>query len=117
MPITIGSDGSITATGKGVNLYRMLAIKSGLKLELTGLRLTRGRSCYSIVKSEFGLRGNKRKVYEAFCKLCDAASADVIRVQETPGCVNPVSGSCVYAPLDDVCIHCGARLPSRKGVR
>jgi hypothetical protein len=28
-------------------------------------------------------------------------------------CSNPVSGQHVYAPLDDLCIHCGAKLPRR----
>jgi hypothetical protein len=28
------------------------------------MRLTRGRSCYARIKSEFGFKGNKQKVYD-----------------------------------------------------
>jgi len=31
-------------------------------MEAKGLRLTRGRSCLSIVKSEFGWKGNRDKI-------------------------------------------------------
>lgn len=42
---------------------REFTIYRGLKFEIsTGLKLTRGRSCYTIAKTEYGLRGNKAKV-------------------------------------------------------
>lgn len=48
-----------------IEAFRMLALLSGLKLETLGMR-TRGRSCYQIVKSEFGLTGNRRQVLEQY---------------------------------------------------
>lgn len=51
--------------------FRMLALLSGLKLETLGMR-TRGRSCYQIVKTEFGLKGTRRQVLEQYeAKLND----------------------------------------------
>ena len=49
--------------------YRLLTLKQGLEMEIKGFRLTRGRTCYSIIKQEFGLKGNKKKVYEQFVKI------------------------------------------------
>jgi hypothetical protein len=53
-----------------INKYRMKTLKQALKLETKGMK-RRGRSVYSIVKQEFGLKGNKQSVYEQFCKICE----------------------------------------------
>lgn len=53
-----------------IKQFRMLALLSGLKLETLGMR-TRGRSCYQIVKAEFGLNGNRRQVLEQYTALID----------------------------------------------
>ena len=53
-----------------IQAYRMLTLLSGLKLEVRGLR-TSGRSCYQIIKQEFGLTGNRRQVLEAYQKIVD----------------------------------------------
>jgi hypothetical protein len=45
--------------------YRMLTLLAGLRLEVRGLRM-KGRSCYQIVKAEFGLTGNRRQVLEQY---------------------------------------------------
>lgn len=42
---------------------RVLTLRSALGLELKGLK-RRGRSVYSIVKQEFGFKGNKQRVYD-----------------------------------------------------
>jgi|TARA_R110000822_G_scaffold308574_2_gene436682 hypothetical protein len=57
-------------TGEQVLNARLLTLKTGLKIETLGLRLTsRQRSCYSIIKEEFGLKGNKKRVLEQFENL------------------------------------------------
>ncbi len=48
-----------------IKQFRMLALLSGLRLEVRGLRM-KGRSCYQIVKSEFALTGNRRQVLEQY---------------------------------------------------
>ena len=51
--------------------YRHKVLLSGLKLELDGMSLTRGRSCYSIIKKELGLKGNRQKVLIQFKKIIE----------------------------------------------
>ena len=45
---------------------RLLTMRAGLRLELKGLQMTRGVSCYALVKKETGLKGSKQKVYDQF---------------------------------------------------
>ena len=53
----------ITITGtENINMFRLITLKHALKLEMLGMK-RRGQSVYSIVKEEFGLKGNKQKVY------------------------------------------------------
>ena len=42
---------------------RIAVLVGALKLEVLGMK-RRGRSVYAIVKEEFGLRGNKKRVLE-----------------------------------------------------
>lgn len=80
MPIEI-SPHSTLITGDSINFYRLLSLRGGLKLEMKGLRLSRGSTCYAVIKREFGLKGSKQKVYEQFCKIVDEASKQQVRVQ------------------------------------
>ena len=41
--------------------FRMRTLRGALKLEILGLKRN-GRSVYSIVKEEFGFKGNREKV-------------------------------------------------------
>jgi hypothetical protein len=61
-------------TGKDqTNLFRMKTLLIGLRTEATtGMKLTRGRSCYSIIKSQYGLKGNKANVYNQFVQIYNA---------------------------------------------
>lgn len=57
-------DGCTVITGgRDTKFARMLALRSMLSLEIKGLT-RRGRSAYSIIKEEFGFKGNKEKVLE-----------------------------------------------------
>lgn len=52
------------------NLFRMKMLLVGLRAEATtGMKLTRGRSCYAIIKSQYGLKGNKVNVYNQFAQI------------------------------------------------
>jgi len=52
-------------TGKeNILAYRERVLLSGLKLETKGMKMSRGKSCYAIVKQEYGFKGSKQKVYE-----------------------------------------------------
>lgn len=64
--------GGVVVTGEeDIQFARMLTLKHALHLETMGMS-RRGRSVYSIVKEEFGLKGSKQKVYDQFCKMVDA---------------------------------------------
>jgi len=57
-------------TPEGVYMFRLTALKGALALERIGLK-RRGRSAYSIIKREFGFRGNKERVYTQFCEFVE----------------------------------------------
>lgn len=60
------------------NLFRMKMLLVGLRTEATtGMKLTRGRSCYSIIKSQYGLKGNKASVYNQFIQIYNAEQSRV----------------------------------------
>ena len=47
-----------------INKFRILCLKSWLRMETVGLQVARGSrpTCYSMVKKEFGFKGNKINV-------------------------------------------------------
>lgn len=52
-----------------IEAFRQRTLLKGLEAELRGMRLCRGRSCYSLIKDQFGLKGGKQKVYDQFKQL------------------------------------------------
>ena len=48
-----------------VNLYELAVLEKALELELKGLK-SRGRTAYSIIKSEFGFKGGRESVLSQF---------------------------------------------------
>lgn len=54
---------------KQIEAFRLRTLLKGLKLETMGMKMSRGASCYSIIKQDFGLKGNKQKVYDQFKQL------------------------------------------------
>ena len=61
---------------KNIALARMLTLKQALRLETLGMK-RRGPSVYSIVKKEFGLRGNKHSVFTQFCELTEKRKGEL----------------------------------------
>ena len=58
--------------------FRMRSLRGALKLEILGMRRN-GRSVYSIVKEEFGLKGNKTKVLKQLeSKIEETVIADSV---------------------------------------
>lgn len=49
-------------TKEGIALYRLLALKHALALEMKGMRMTRRSTAYAMIKHEFGFRGSREKV-------------------------------------------------------
>ncbi len=50
-------------TSQDIQAWRLRTLRGALKLEILGMK-RRGRSAYSIIKEEFGFKGNKAKVLE-----------------------------------------------------
>ena len=72
MTIKVTKDGTPYAFDgpQAVDFFRMNTLLSGMRFELkTGMKLTRGPSCFTLVKKEYGLKGNKQKLIEQFEKL------------------------------------------------
>ena len=49
-----------------VSAFRLLSLRSGLKLELKGMKVSRGKTCYSIIKKEFNLTGSREVVLRKY---------------------------------------------------
>ena len=58
----------IANTPEKINGLRLLTLKNALKLEVIGMK-RRGASAFSIVKAEFGLKGNKQSVLDQFVNI------------------------------------------------
>ena len=55
-----------------IELYTMMVQRQALKLQMKGIK-TRGRSAYSLIKEQYGLKGNIAKVYAEFTTMIETA--------------------------------------------
>ena len=52
-------------TPDAIEHYRLCVLRRALKLEIAGLKRSRGlKSAYSLIKDEFEFKGSKKKVLE-----------------------------------------------------
>jgi len=65
------TDGAVVLTGAAIDRFRLSTLRRGLKLEILGMH-KRGRSCYTIVKDEFGFKGNRKKVLAQLVALIES---------------------------------------------
>jgi len=54
---------TMLTTPNQIALFRLMALRSMLKLEMKGMA-RRGRSAYAIIKDERGLKGTRQRVLE-----------------------------------------------------
>jgi len=47
-----------------IAMYRLLTLRQALKLEMKGLKMSRGKTAYSIIKAELGLKGSRETVFK-----------------------------------------------------
>ena len=52
-----------------IQLYQMLVLRSALKLEMLGLKMSKGRTAYSAIKKIFHLNGSRQKVLDTFNEI------------------------------------------------
>ncbi len=62
-------------TPEQIDMFRFLSLKSMLKLECLGMK-RRGQSAYSIIKAEYGLKGNKKSVLEQMEQIIEEVKND-----------------------------------------
>ena len=55
-------------TTNQIEHFRLLTLRQMLKLELIGMKRS-GRSAYSIIKNELGLKGNKQSVFNQLSEM------------------------------------------------
>ena len=54
-----------------IELYQMLVLRSALKLEMLGMKMSRGNTAYSAIKHLFNLKGNRQKVLDMFNEIIE----------------------------------------------
>lgn len=60
-----------------MELHRLITMKHMFGLELKGMK-RRGRSIYSIVRREFGLRGTREAVFTQYCELVERKKGELV---------------------------------------
>lgn len=73
--IEVHETGGMSMTGEGIELYRLLTIKRGLKFERMGMRLTRGPKMTTILRKQYGLKGNRDKLEAQLDAMIEACQA------------------------------------------
>ena len=51
--------------------FVLLSLKGRLRLEIIGMKVSRGKTSYSQIKTLFGFKGNKAKVYNQLCNYIE----------------------------------------------
>ena len=66
----------IIDTPEQIAHFRLLTLRQGLKLELAGLKMSRGASAYAIIKRELGLKGSRLSVFNQLSQILGKPIAD-----------------------------------------
>ena len=69
---------TVLDTPEQIEMFRYKTLLKGLKLETLGMQMSRGRSCYSIIKQEFGLKGSKQKVFDQFKLMLEQVNESAV---------------------------------------
>ena len=72
-------------TPQQIDLYRLCVLRTGLKLEAQGLKMSRGPSALSYLRSEYGYKGSRDKI------LAQVVADIAKRMAELERTVNPSS--------------------------
>lgn len=68
---------SFMLTGEQIPIARLITLWHGMRLEGKGIKVSKGRSCMSIVKKEFGWRGNREKILMLLADKISEKGAEV----------------------------------------
>ena len=67
---------AILDTPNQIEQFRLHVLFRGLKLELMGMKMSRGASCYKTLKN-MGFTGTKQQVYNSLAEVLDRSSESV----------------------------------------
>jgi hypothetical protein len=67
---------AILDTPNQIEQFRLHVLFRGLKLELMGMRMSKGASCYKTLKS-MGFTGTKQQVYNSLAEVLDRSTESV----------------------------------------
>jgi len=60
---------AILDTPEQIAMFRLLTLRQMLKLEMKGMKCSRGRTAYSIIKTELRLKGTRESVFNQLSGL------------------------------------------------
>ena len=81
--VEINETSTVFVGKKAVDLFRLMTLVRGLRMEILGMRLTsKGSTCYAIAKREFGLKGSRQKVLDQLVPIVEAAKSKVPVMRE-----------------------------------
>jgi hypothetical protein len=66
---------AVLETPQQIDMGRFIILRSALKLECLGMT-RRGQSAYSILKTEYGLKGNKKSVLKQMEQIIEDIKND-----------------------------------------
>jgi len=49
-----------------IHVAQLLVLRSGLKMEIKGMQMSRGKTCYTLIKNRWGVKGSKKSVLAQF---------------------------------------------------
>jgi hypothetical protein len=67
---------SVITNPNQIEQYRLIVLWRGLGLEIKGMKMSRGASCYKILKG-MGMTGTKQQVHDELGKLLGKVSESV----------------------------------------
>jgi hypothetical protein len=73
-----GSEGVTVITGKGIDMYGLLALRGALKMQVAGLKMSRGMSATQLGKRKYGLKGQAKT-------MLTAVEAEIARINKEAG--------------------------------
>jgi len=56
-------------TGQQIPTYKLIVMRKGIEMEIGGFGRFEGRSCYAIVKEQFGWTGNRKTIVNKLTEL------------------------------------------------
>jgi hypothetical protein len=84
MSVTVTQGGTMM-TGKGIEVYRLATLLSGLRLQAHGIRMSaKIPQATTIARKQYGLKGNLASLTEQVAALLAKVKSETTYVEEVP---------------------------------